>query len=235
MSKKIIFSVAVVLLLSTGTSAMIIVINPPTGSVLQNQLFSIGDVGTNAGLSSIVSLSHGGSSASSSHEVAIYNKNVAGLPGGLPIGIGLGIGCFDGCSTVGVQVQEVGIEQNVGAGGSCAIVSASAFLDAGGNQEQFIGSSTSTKMQGQTLGLAAQEVVFRSDGGGGGHATNDATLEQTQVGVNSAGKVIESSTIELLQESCVGGAPTSTATAASSAVVTTSQNQTVFYTPPVVP
>jgi len=122
--------------------------------------------------------------------------------------------------------------QYVGAQGNCAVVSSSAFLDAFGEQEQFVGSSVSMKAQEQSLGVAAQQLLFRSDGAGSGSATHTADLGQNQMGHNSAGTVTETSGINLSQTSSVTGVPTSTAQVVNSAQVMTSQAQQVFYQPP---
>ena len=111
--------------------------------------------------------------------------------------------------------------------GQCGIINVQTYLDAAGTQNQLIGFSTSTKYQDQSLGLAAQQVLTRADGAGGGNGANVAFLSQTQGGANAGGSVFESSTIDASQLSNTCGAANSTTALASTMVAATSQIQQV--------
>ena len=137
------------------------------------------------------------------------------------------LGCFNSCGVDAVETQTANLDQSASAIGECGIINVQTYLDAAGAQNQFIGFSTSTKTQGQQLGLAAQQVVTRADGDGGGIGANDALLAQTQAGSNAGGSVFESSLIDACQVSSAGGAANSTAALASTLIATTSQAQQV--------
>jgi hypothetical protein len=207
---------------------------PPTlsGSVSQVQSFSIGDI-CNTGMASVVALTHGdaGGSVNQSLNVSNIQSSPCFATPCWDIGkkqFGLCLPCDPLCDVEATQTQYADLDQDASAHGSCGIINVNAFMDAGGNQNQFIGNSTSAKLQDQSLGVAAQQVLTRTDGPGGGGATNDAFVTQAQAGSNAAGSVFESSTIDALQTSDTGGAANSTTALAASLTAVTSQAQNVY-------
>lgn len=210
------------------------------GSVSQVQTFSVGDM-CNTGMATVIALTHGDAGASVSQSLNVGNIQSSpcfATPCGIPCGIpGKPVvqaspspcgPCGNECDVEALQTQCADLEQDSSAKGSCGIINVNSFLDAGGAQEQFIGFSTSPKQQGQSLGLAAQQVVTRTDGAGGGGTTNDAKVSQMQAGSNAAGSVFEASTIDAKQVSSTGGAANSTTALATSMTAATSQAQNVF-------
>jgi hypothetical protein len=219
MLKKVLLSVVVVLFVSSGAFAVIIPpMSPLLGSISHQQQFLVGDplFTTNAGMSSVANLYHGASTAQVGQALQIFNEHTA-FSGNDP-----------SCLTQGTQEQYGDIQQAVEACGHCSVMTVSAFLDAFGSQDQFVGSSVDPKAQEQSLGLIGQQALLESDGAGGGTAVNDATLTQNQFGGNALGNVTEQSTIDLDQRSLVQGDAGSNPSTLSSAVVTTAQSQTVF-------
>jgi hypothetical protein len=188
--------------------------------VTQIQSFGIGDI-CNNGMASVVALTHGDTGGTVSQSLGVTNIQSSPC---------FATPCFNfgnPCVVEAKQTQNADLDQKASADGKCAIVNVQTYLDAGGQQNQFIGSSTSPKVQAQTLGLAAQQVLTRADGAGGGVAKNDADLAQTQAGSNAGGSVFESSVIDAFQVSCAGGAANSTAALAATMVATTQQQQSV--------
>jgi hypothetical protein len=193
------------------------------GSVYQQQTFSVGEM-TNTGMGIVLALTHGDAGAGATQN--LYIDNLQSSPcNASPC---WNLPCFNSCDVEAKQTQDVDLVQDASANGSCGIVNVNTFMDAGGYQDQFIGFSTDPKSQVQTLGLAAQQVLARSDGAGGGDSTNDAVLAQTQGGSNAGGSVYESSTIEALQDSSTGGAANSTTALATTLIATTAQTQSVY-------
>jgi len=242
MLKKIAIFMTVLLMASPVTLADAIL----PGSVHQVQTFTVGDMG-NTGMGIVLNLTHGDAGASAVQSLDIDNEQSSPC-NATPCGKGSCFGrdfmssfnsgpggpggpgsCNDeSCDVEAVQTQVADLDQDASACGHCGIISVNTFMDAGGDQEQFIGFSTDTKSQIQCLGVAAQQILTRSAGAGGGDSTNDASLTQTQAGSNAAGSVYESSTIDALQTSDTGGAANSTTALATSLMATTTQAQMVY-------
>lgn len=221
MLKKIAIFMTVLLMASPATLADTVGILP--GSVHQVQTFSVGDI-TNTGMGIVLTLTHGDAGAGADQD--LYIDNIQSSPC-------MATPCWDclsfnNCEAEAVQTQDADLEQDASACGQCGIINVNTFLDAGGEQEQFIGFSTDTKSQVQCLGVASQQVLARSDGAGSGDSTNDATVSQTQAGSNAAGSVFEASTIDAYQSSGTGGAANSTTALATSLIATTTQAQQVY-------
>ncbi len=225
MLKKVLLLVAVVLFVSTSAFAHIFTAVPPVGSIHQEQGFFVADPLNpfNAGLSSIANLYHGASTSSVGQVVTITNTHSASSPAYCPMGP-----CTLCCTDTGTQTQTGLLVQSAVATGSCSVMTVSAFLDAYGSQDQYVGSAVGMKDQAQGLGVVAQQAILESDGAGTGISTNTAALAQTQVGSNAAGAATEASGIGLSQISTVTGAATSSPSTLSSAIVNTTQCQTVF-------
>jgi hypothetical protein len=228
MFTKVTVAVAIVLIVTSGASATSLL----AGSIWQQQQFSVGNA-LNPGISSLLNLVHNDSTGSMMQNVDIINMQAApvnsgfGLIGGMnPLSSLL---CFgSSCATEAYQGQVGDLTQSVMAGGQCGVISVNAFLDAAGGQEQTIGASTSPKLQLQTLGVAADQVLMRQDGAGGGTAVNSAALSQGQSGSNAAGTVFEASTINATQVGTVGGGANSTVSLVGGMNATTGQSQMVY-------
>ncbi len=219
MLSRLLLSVAVILFVCSGAFAQ-----PPSilaGSVFQYQNFAVGDL-LCPGISSSVNLVHGDGGGTSLQWLNINNEHSVPACYG-PI-------CLPcpSCDTAASQWQDAYLKQYSHAAGKCAIVSVNAFLDAGGIQEQTIGAATTPKTQAQSMGMAADQVLLRSDGAGGGSSVNYADLYQKQAGVNAAGSMLETSTIEGSQDASLGGAALSTVTLANSMTASTMQAQVVY-------
>ena len=236
MTKKIAIFMTILLMASSVTTADTIL----PGSVYQQQTFSIGDIAS-PGMGIVLALTHGDACASATQDLYIDNlqSSPCGVnPCGKPSCFGPGFvsnlrsshghGCQESCDVEAAQTQDADLVQDASAKGNCGIINVNTFMDAGGYQDQFIGFSTDPKSQVQTLGLAAQQVLARSDGPGGGEATNDAVLDQSQAGSNAAGSAYESSTIEALQTSKTGGGANSTTALATTLMANTTQTQNVY-------
>jgi len=218
MSKKVFIFVAALLLVTSVSMAD----NPLAGTVTQMQGFNIGD-SMNNGMASVVALTHGDTCGS-----VVQSLNVANVQSSPCIANPcFDLGFFNSCGVDAVESQVADLSQTANATGQCGIVNVQTYLDAAGSQNQMIGFSTSPKVQQQSLGLAAQQVVTRADGAGGGVGTNDALLSQTQAGSNAGGSVFESSIIDACQLSNTGGAANATTALASTLVATTTQAQQV--------
>ncbi|MBN2128682.1 MAG: hypothetical protein JW741_04270 [Sedimentisphaerales bacterium] len=225
MCTRISVAIAVVLLVCSVVGAQTVL----PGSAWQFQDFNVGNL-MNPGISSVLNTVHGSGAYahaftdldicnSQSTPVCIGPVGIIGLPGQI---------CQASCLTAAGQCQDGYLAQTAEADGDCAIIGVNAFLDAGGAQEQTIGASVSPKSQGQSLGMAADQVLLRSDGGGTGWAINEANLYQSQSGKNAAGSVLESSGITGYQNGVVNGNAGSTATLATSMNACTTQAQVVY-------
>lgn len=224
MLRKISICIAALLFVSSVAMAtdMGTVLN---GSVSQIQQFNIGD-SFNNGMASVVALTHGDTGGSVVQALDV--QNVQSSPcSATP--------CFDfcfignnSCGVEALQTQIANLDQDAQADGACGIINVNAYLDSAGAQNQFIGASTSPKQQVQNVGLAAQQILTRTDGAGGGNSTNDACLTQTQAGSNAGGSVYQSSLVDALQQGCTGGAANSTTALASTLLATTTQQQQVY-------
>ena len=235
MTKKIAIFMTILLMASSVTMANSIL----PGSVYQQQTFSVGDM-AGPGMGIVLALTHGDACASAAQD--LYIDNIQSSPcGATPCGKGSSFGpgflsiqrsrpgsCHESCDVEAAQTQDADLVQDASAHGNCGIINVNTFMDAGGYQDQFIGFSTDPKSQVQTLGLAAQQVLARSDGAGGGEATNDAELSQAQAGSNAAGSAYESSTIDALQTSETNGAANSTTALATTLMANTTQTQNVY-------
>jgi hypothetical protein len=221
MLKKIAIFMTVLLMASSVTLADPIL----PGSVQQVQNFTVGDM-VNPGMGIVLTVTHGDAGASAIQSLDIDNVQsspcLATPCWNWPCGFG------NSCDVEAAQAQNAELNQDATAGGKCGIITVDSFLDAVGEQEQFIGFSTAPKSQIQGLGLASQQVLTRSDGSGGADSTNDALLEQNQAGSNAAGSVFECSTIDAHQANYTAGAANSTTALATSLVATTSQAQQVY-------
>ncbi len=232
MLRRVSLAIAAILFLSSGAFADYSDIL--AGSIDQYQEFIVGDI-MNSGLSTSLNLVHGDVFGSSLQHVWVENTHVAGTPCG-PCSPGINYhrcGTTDQCGTTGCapaadQTQIADICQEAEAQGCCGVISVNEFLDAGGTQSQFIGSGTGMKDQFQTVGLSADQILFRSDGAGSGVAMHNVWLNGDQNGANSAGSVHESSTVNACQEGSVNGAANSTATLINSLTVDTVQWQTTY-------
>jgi hypothetical protein len=228
MIKKIAIFMTVLLMASPVTLADSIL----PGSVYQQQTFSVGEM-SNTGMGIVLALTHGDAGAGATQN--LYIDNVQSSPcnakpcGSFPSSLSCFMpACQESCDVEAKQTQDADLVQNASAHGNCGIINVNTFMDAGGYQDQFIGFSTDPKSQVQTLGLAAQQVLARSDGAGSGDSTNDAVLAQSQGGSNAAGSVYESSTIDAFQDSGTGGAANSTTALATTLIATTAQTQSVY-------
>ncbi len=239
MLKKIAFFMTVLLVTSSMASTVTMADPILPGSVHQMQTFSVGDPGS-TGMGIMLNLTHGDAHASAVQSLDI--DNVQSSPcGATPCGgcpcFGHGFmpnlrsvqgSCNKSCDVEAAQTQTADLNQDASACGKCAIVTIDSFLDAVGEQDQFIGFSTDGKSQVQGLGVASQQVLTRSDGAGGANSQNDALVQQEQAGSNAAGSAYESSTIDAVQTNNVGGAANSTASLATSLIATTNQAQHVY-------
>jgi len=223
MFKKVCVFIAALLVTSVALAT-----NPLPGSVTQIQSFGIGDV-TNNGMASVVALTHGdtGGSVVQSLNVANIQSSPCFATPCFNLGSNLGSICLNSCGVEALETQTANLGQSATAAGTCALVNVQTYLDAAGSQNQLIGFSTATKVQGQSLGLAAQQVLTRADGAGCGTGVNTAALSQTQAGSNAGGSAFESSVINASQVSSAGGAANSTAALASSMLAQTMQSQQV--------
>ena len=194
------------------------------GSILQTQAFSVTGIGTGAGMATVLNLVHGDAMASSIQCLDI--DNVQSAPGSIMPSLN---SCFFNiCGATAFEAQNADLHQTAIADGTCGIISISAYLDAVGAQTQGIGSATDIKYQAQSLGVAADQVLLRSSGSGGGVATNSADLNQVQAGANAAGSVMESSSIGAFQVGVTGGSANSTVTMANTMTAVTTQAQQVY-------
>jgi hypothetical protein len=222
MLKIVFFFMAALLIASSVTLASSVTVLP--ASVSQSQSFCIGDASNN-GMASIVALTHGDTGGSVDQSLDVVNIQSSPC-NATP--------CFDfcffgsSCDVEALQTQDADLDQEASACGECGIVNVNTYLDAAGAQDQFIGFSTSTKQQAQSLGVAAQQVLTRADGAGGGDSVNDADLSQIQAGSNAGGSVFQSTLIDAYQTSGTGGAANSTAALASTLLATTTQAQQVY-------
>jgi len=238
MTKKTAIFMTILLMASSVTMANTIL----PGSVYQQQTFNVGDI-ISPGMGIVLTLTHGDACASAAQD--LYIENIQSSPcKATPCGKGPIFGpgfvssfrsghggpgsCQESCDVEAAQTQDADLVQDASANGKCGIINVNTFMDAGGYQDQFIGFSTDPKSQVQTLGLAAQQVLARSAGAGGGEATNDAKLSQDQAGSNAAGSAYESSTINALQTSETGGAANSTTALATTLIANTTQTQNVY-------
>ncbi len=223
MLKKIaLFTMAILMVTSIASAT------DPTstlaGSILQTQAFTVTGIGTGAGMATVLNLVHGDAMASSIQCLTI--DNVQSAPGSvMPC---LSSCFFNICGATAFEAQDAELNQTAVADGSCGIISISAYLDAAGAQTQGIGNATDVKYQAQSLGVAADQVLLRSSGSGGGVATNIADVDQVQAGANAAGSVMEASSIEAFQVGVTGGQANSTVTMANTMTAATTQAQQVF-------
>lgn len=225
MLSRFIITVAVVLLVcSVGANADI---GMAAGSIYQYQNFVVGDLinPQSSGLNSILTVSHG-ENAFAINALEIYNEqSVPAQFGFIPL---WGWDWCDECPTKANQWQSADIKQTTEAESDCGIITVSAFLTGFGIQEQAIGSADFPKVQEQTLGVLADQVLLAT-GNAEGTAINDADdVQQEQFGRNGAGSMDQFSVIDAFQMSDVEGNSNTTVTALNSMMATTTQTQTVF-------
>jgi hypothetical protein len=226
MLRRVSLAIAAILFVSSGAFANCNDIL--AGSIDQYQEFTVGDI-MNPGISTSLNLVHGDVFGSSLQHVWIENTHVAGKPcGPCRPGIRRHQCGITGCAPAADQTQIADLCQEAEVQGCCGVISVNEFLDAYGTQSQFIGSGVGMKNQYQTVGLTADQVLFRSDGAGSGDAMHHVWLNGNQNGVNSAGSVHESSTVDACQEASVSGDANSTATLVNSLTVDTLQWQTTY-------
>ncbi len=229
MFTRVTLAVAIVLMVSSGAFASVGDIL--AGSIWQQQAFTVGNT-TNPGISTLLNLVHGDAEADMYQFIEIDNWHAVPAEQNVLATVGRGFpgfpGCHDSCKTEGSQWQSGFLEQDVEADGKCGIISANAFLDAAGAQEQSIGAATSPKMQEQLLGVAADQVLMRSSGGGSAEADNYADLYQTQDGGNAAGSMSETSWVTAGQYGDIEGKPNSTVSLVGGLNAGTTQAQIVY-------
>jgi hypothetical protein len=223
MLKKIAFFITVLLVTSSMATSVTMADTILPGSVHQIQTFSVGELG-NTGMGIVLTLTHG-----DAHADAVQSLNIDNVQKS-PCSATPCCDCrfFSSCDVEAAQTQTANLDQIAEACGKCGIIVVDSFLDAVGEQEQLIGFSTDAKSQAQGLGVAAQQIVTRTDGPGGADSTNIAVLDQEQAGSNAAGSVKESSMIDAYQTNNVGGGANSTVSLATSLIATTTQAQMVY-------
>jgi hypothetical protein len=111
------------------------------------------------------------------------------------------------------------------ASGDCAIVNVLQGLTTVGMQTQLIGDCCDPKIQGQTLNLAAEQGINRSEGPGAGSALHQIVNRTDQCAGNAAGEMQESSSILGLQSSDLTGSACATGAVDSQIHVGTIQTQ----------
>jgi len=232
MFSRVLLSVAVVLFVSAASFAHGNGngdgIGAAAGSIYQYQNFVVGDLEhlSTSGLCSILTVSHG-DHALSIQSLEIENEQAAPVSFKpiwcKPLSLWP---CDD--KTQAYQWQETDVFQKTKAESDCGIITVSAFLSTGGVQDQLIGYSDDPKLQSQSLGLAADQLLV-STGNAEGRAINDVDdMQQTQIGVNGAGNMGEYSYIDAFQMGHVDGTSNTTVSAVNSMIATTTQNQMVF-------
>jgi hypothetical protein len=109
------------------------------------------------------------------------------------------------------------------ASGDCAIVTVLQGLASTGLQTQLIGDCCDSKLQGQTLNLAADQGISKYEGPGAGSALHQIVNRADQYGANAAGVLQASSSILGLQSSDLTGSACATGLVDSTMHVTTVQ------------
>jgi hypothetical protein len=227
MCRRVSLAIAVILFVSAGVFAHGSLI----GSIDQYQEFAVGDIKAH-GMVASVNLLRGDPYGYSYQELSVENKQdaTASMPRhprhcrhgwhhwhcGRP---------RPSSRSWAEQQQKAEITQEAEAMGS-GVIRVNAFLDSYGTQYQSIGAGIGLKDQSQTLGLAADQVLFRTDGRGTGEAIHDVWLYEEQSGGNAAGTVKETSEINAYQRGFVSGDPSSTTRLTNSMTVDTMQWQT---------
>lgn len=194
--KKVAFSVAVVL--SIGS----IVFGQNIGPINQLQT-------TNIDLNNTIQLLQGHQAADAIQNLAVCNDQLSDRA----------CGAWAGQSFL-ANMAEIGH-----ASGDCAIVGVLQSLTTVGIQAQLIGDACGPKTQGQSLILAADQGLIKSEGPGAGSALHQIVLREEQDGGNRAGNNQESSAILGLQSSNLTGAACATGAVNSTMDVCTVQSQ----------
>lgn len=230
MCRIVSLAIAVILIVSAGVLAR----GSLVGSIDQYQEFAVGDI-TTPGMVASVNVLQGDPYGYSYQELSVENKQdaTASMPRYYRHGGHHGHRGHRGhrgrprpsSSSSAEQEQKAEITQEAEAIGS-GVISVNAFLDSYGTQYQSIGAGVGMKEQMQTLGLAADQFLFRSDGRGSGEAIHVVRLNEEQTGSNAAGTVNETSEINAYQRGFVSGDPTSTTMLTNSMTVDTVQWQT---------
>ncbi len=199
MLKVVAVSVAVVLMI--GSSAF----GDVLGAIGQMQ-------NTNVGLANTVQLLQGHQAADAIQNLAVCNDQSSTRACGAMAG-----------QTFLANLAEIGH-----ASGDCAIVGVLQGLTAVGMQAQAIGDCCDPKSQGQSLALAAEQSLLKSEGPGAGSALHQIVLREDQGAQNPAGGMQESSAILGLQSSNLTGSACATGAVQSEMAVTTVQTQSTL-------
>jgi len=199
MLKVVAVSVAVVLMIGSGAFGDVI------GSINQTQT-------TNIGLGNLVQLMQGHQAADAIQNLAVANDQSSNRA----------CGAVAGQSFLG-NLAEIGH-----ASGDCAIVGVEQALTAIGMQAQAVGDCCDPKVQGQSLTLAAQQGLIKSEGPGAGSGLHQIVLREDQGASNPAGAMQESSAVLGLQSSNLTGSACATGAVESTMAVTTVQTQSTL-------
>lgn len=197
MSKVVIVFIAVVLL--AGSSAF----GSWCGGLNQIQNTSIG-------LENAVQLLRGDPAANAQQNLAVHNEQFSETAHGAHAGQAL-VGCFAQVGHASGNYATVGVLQD---------------LDVIARQAQVVHDGFGLKMQGQSVGLVAEQTVAKAQGSGEANALQQIRLMAGQEVSNAAGTMSQSSTIIGLQKADVSGA--AAATARNTMNVTTVQSQAAF-------
>ena len=201
MFKVVAVSVAVVLMIGSGAFGQ--------GSVMG----AIGQMqNTNVLLGNTVQLLQGSQAADAIQNLAVANDQSATRACGAMAG-----------QTFLANLAEIGH-----ASGECAIVGVVQGLTAVGMQAQAIGDGCDPKSQGQSLAMAAEQGLLKSQGPGAGSGLHQIVLREDQGAQNPAGAMQESSAILGLQSSNLTGSACATGAVESTMAVTTVQTQSTL-------
>jgi hypothetical protein len=194
--KKVAFSVAVIL--SIGS----IVVGQDIGPIDQMQ-------NTNIGIHNTISLLQGHQAADAIQNLAVANDQTGNRA----------CGAWGGQSFL-ANLAEIGH-----ASGDCSILNVLQHLTTAGMQAQLIGDACDPKTEGQTLNLAADQTLTKSEGPGAGNALHQIVLRGEQGGGNAAGNINQASAILGLQSSDITGSACATGGVNSVMNVCTIQSQ----------
>jgi hypothetical protein len=176
--------------------------NPYVGAINQIQ-------NTTIGLTNTLQLLQGTQAADAIQNLAVANDQCGDR----------GCGAYAGQSLL-ANLAEIGH-----ASGDCGIVGVAQGLQAIGMQAQAIGDACEPKSQAQSLVLAAEQGLLKSQGPGAGSGLHQIVLREGQDAANPAGAMQESSAILGLQSSNLSGAACATGAVDSTMSVSTMQSQ----------
>jgi hypothetical protein len=111
------------------------------------------------------------------------------------------------------------------ASGDCGIVGVIQGLTAVGMQAQAVGDCCEPKQEAQSLTLAAEQALIKSEGPGAGNGLHQIVLREGQEAGNPAGAMQESSAVLGLQSSNLTGSACATGAVDSTMSVSTMQSQ----------